>query len=110
MTKLRKPSKALAHMTEVAAMNVIKAPVITEKATSLTEANQYVFRVALDSNKFEIKAAIEKLFKVNVIGVNTIRVLGKTKRFRGRIGFRSDYKKAIVRLKEGQNIDLSIGA
>ena len=89
--------------------DVILAPVITEKATLLSEQNKVVFRVAQDSTKDEIAAAIEELFKVKVTKVNTLNVKGKTKRFRGKVGRRSDVKKAIVTLAEGQSIDISTG-
>jgi large subunit ribosomal protein L23 len=89
--------------------DVILSPVITEKATLLSEHNKVVFRVAQDSTKDEIAAAIEELFKVKVTKVNTLNVKGKTKRFRGRPGRRSDVKKAIVTLAEGQSIDISTG-
>lgn len=87
----------------------ILSPVVTEKATALSERNQVVFKVALDATKPEIKAAVEGLFGVKVLAVNTIVVKGKTKRFRGREGRRSDWKKAMVRLAEGQSIDLPTG-
>jgi large subunit ribosomal protein L23 len=83
--------------------------VITEKATNVSEHNQVTFRVPLDAGKREIKAAIEGVFNVKVAAVNTIRVKGKTKRFRGRPGQRSDYKKAIVSLAEGSKIDVTTG-
>ena len=89
--------------------DVILAPVITEKATLLSEQNKVVFRVAQDSTKDEIAAAVEALFKVNVTKVNTLNVKGKTKRFRGIQGRRSDVKKAIVTLAEGQSIDITTG-
>ena len=89
--------------------DVILAPVITEKATVLSEQNKVVFRVAMDSTKDEISAAIEELFKVEVVKVNTLITKGKTKRFRGRAGRRSDVKKAIVTLAEGQSIDVTTG-
>ena len=89
--------------------DVILAPVITEKATLLSEHNKVVFRVAMDSTKDEISAAVEELFKVQVIKVNTLITKGKTKRFRGRKGQRSDMKKAIVTLAEGQSIDVTTG-
>jgi large subunit ribosomal protein L23 len=89
--------------------DVILAPVITEKATVLSEQNKVVFRVAMDSTKDEISAAIEELFKVEVLKVNTLITKGKTKRFRGRAGRRSDVKKAIVTLAEGQSIDVTTG-
>jgi large subunit ribosomal protein L23 len=89
--------------------DTIIAPVITEKATLLTELNKVVFRVAKDATKDEIAAAVEELFKVKVIKVNTLITKGKTKRFRGIMGRRSDVKKAIVTLQEGQTIDISTG-
>jgi large subunit ribosomal protein L23 len=89
--------------------DTILAPVITEKATLLTEQNKVVFQVAKDATKDEIAAAVEELFKVRVIKVNTMITKGKTKRFRGILGKRSDVKKAIVTLQEGQTIDISTG-
>jgi large subunit ribosomal protein L23 len=89
--------------------DTILAPVITEKATMLTEHNKVVFRVAQDATKDEIASAVEELFKVKVIKVNTLNVKGKTKRFRGHLGRRSDIKKAIVTLQEGQTIDIATG-
>jgi len=83
--------------------------VITEKATLLSEQNKVVFRVANEATKDEIAAAVEALFKVTVTKVNTLNVKGKTKRFRGRLGRRSDVKKAIVTLAEGQSIDITTG-
>ena len=89
--------------------DTILAPVITEKATILSEQNKVVFRVADTATKDEIAAAVEALYKVTVTKVNTLNVKGKTKRFRGRIGRRSDVKKAIVTLAEGQSIDITTG-
>ena len=89
--------------------DTILSPVITEKATLLTEQNKVVFEVAKDATKDEIAAAVEELFKVRVIKVNTLITKGKTKRFRGILGQRSDVKKAIVTLQEGQTIDISTG-
>ena len=89
--------------------DVILSPVITEKATLLSEQNKVVFRVANDATKDEIAAAVEALFKVNVTKVNTLVVKGKTKRFRGIMGRRVDIKKAIVTLAEGQSIDVTTG-
>ncbi|HYZ30928.1 MAG TPA: 50S ribosomal protein L23 [Crenalkalicoccus sp.] len=88
---------------------VILSPLVTEKATALSEHGQYVFRVPLEATKPEIKAAVEGLFGVSVLAVNTLVMKGKAKRFRGRPGQRSDWKKAIVRLAEGQVIDLTTG-
>ena len=87
----------------------ILSPLVTEKATALSESGQVVFRVTLDATKPEIKAAVEGLFNVKVLAVNTLVVKGKAKRFRGRPGQRSDWKKAMVRLAEGQSIDLTTG-
>lgn len=89
--------------------DIIRAPHVTEKATLLSEKNQFVFKVAEDATKPEIKAAIETLFKVKVTGVNTLIVKGKTKRFKGRPGQRSDVKKAFVTLAEGESIDFTTG-
>jgi large subunit ribosomal protein L23 len=89
--------------------DLLLSPVITEKATRGSEHNQITFRVPLDATKPEIKTAIEKLFKVKVTGVNTLRQNGKIKRFRGMVGRRNETKKAIVTLAEGQTIDVTSG-
>ena len=89
--------------------DVIVAPVITEKATMLSEHNKVVFKVARTATKPQIKAAIEKLFDVKVKSVNTIVTEGKVKVFRGRLGQRSDVKKAVVTLEEGHTIDVTTG-
>jgi large subunit ribosomal protein L23 len=89
--------------------DTILAPVITEKATLLSEHNKVVFRVALDATKEDIASAVEELFKVKVVKVNTLIQKGKTKRFRGRPGKRNDIKKAVVTLEEGQSIDITTG-
>jgi len=89
--------------------DTIVSPVITEKATMLSEQNKVVFRVSKHATKPQIAEAIENLFKVSVVKVNTLNVKGKTKRFRGREGRRSDVKKAIVTLAEGQSIDITTG-
>ena len=89
--------------------DTILAPVITEKATVLSEQNKVVFRVAEDATKEEIATAVEELFRVKVTKVNTILVQGKVKRFRGILGKRNDMKKAIVTLAEGQSIDITTG-
>jgi large subunit ribosomal protein L23 len=88
---------------------IIRGPVITEKATTVGDRNQMVFRVAPDATKPEIKRAIEALFGVKVLAVNTLVAKGKLKRVRGRVGRRSDVKKAYVELAQGQSIDLSSG-
>lgn len=89
--------------------DTIISPVITEKSTLASENNQVVFQVALNATKPMIKEAVEGLFKVKVTAVNTIRVKGKVKRFRGLPGKRNDIKKAIVTLAEGQMIDVTTG-
>ena len=89
--------------------DTVLAPVITEKATLLSEQNKVVFRVAKDATKPQIAEAIENLFKVSVVKVNTLNVKGKTKRFRGIMGRRNDVKKAIVTLAPGQSIDIATG-
>ena len=89
--------------------DVILAPHITEKATLLSEQNAVVFKVANDATKPEIKAAVEALFDVKVLGVNTIVQKGKTKKWKGAPYTRSDIKKAIVTLKDGQSIDVTTG-
>ncbi len=89
--------------------DIIRAPVITEKATMGSEHNQVTFKVPLEASKPEIKAAVEGVFGVKVTAVNTLVSKGKVKRFRGRLGQRSDVKKAIVTLAEGQSIDVTTG-
>jgi large subunit ribosomal protein L23 len=96
-------------LSREAMYQIIRAPVITEKATMLSEHGQFVFRVATDATKPQIKAAIEGLFSVSVVAVNTLVQKGKTKRFKGRPGSRSDVKKAFVRLAAGQSIDFTTG-
>ena len=90
--------------------DVIVAPHITEKSTMLSEQNAVVFKVAKDASKPEIKAAVEALFNVKVTGVNTMVTKGKTKRWKGQAYQRSDAKKAIVTLAEGETIDITEGA
>jgi large subunit ribosomal protein L23 len=89
--------------------DLILGPVITEKSTRGGEFNQVTFRVRPEATKPEIKRAIEALFSVKVKAVNTINQKGKVKRFRGRLGQRSDVKKAIVTLEEGHTIDVTTG-
>ncbi len=88
---------------------IIVAPLVTEKATRLGERGEYTFEVTMDADKREIRQAVEGLFGVSVLAVNTLVVKGKAKRFRGRPGQRSDWKKAMVRLAPGQSIDLTTG-
>jgi large subunit ribosomal protein L23 len=94
---------------DVRHFDIVLAPHITEKSTMLSENNAVVFRVASGATKPEIKAAVEALFGVTVVGVNTMVNKGKTKRWKGKPYQRSDVKKAIVRLAEGQSIDITEG-
>ena len=89
--------------------DIILSPIITEKATTASERNQVVFRVANNATKPQIKEAVEKLFDVKVKAVNTLVRKGKFKTFRGRPGMRADLKKAIVTLEEGHRIDVTTG-
>tara|TARA_B110000014_G_scaffold258621_1_gene245025 strand:- start:1724 stop:2047 length:324 start_codon:yes stop_codon:yes gene_type:complete len=91
------------------AKSIIFSPMITEKSTRISEYNQFVFKVDYRANVKEIKIAIEKLFKVKVEKVNTNITRGKMKNFKGSVGQRSNVKKAIVTLKEGSSIDMSVG-
>ncbi|MGQ9369682.1 50S ribosomal protein L23 [Azospirillum sp. ST 5-10] len=104
MSKQSKPAVSRERMYDL-----ILAPVITEKSTLGSEHNKVTFRVPLSATKPEIKAAVEGLFNVQVKAVNTLITKGKTKRFRGTIGRRSDVKKAVVTLVEGHKIDVTTG-
>jgi len=90
-------------------LDTIISPNITEKSTSLSELNKVVFKVHKGANKDTIKKSIEKIFKVNVVKINTINLKGKSKMVRGRKTTKPGYKKAIVTLKKGQSIDLTTG-
>ncbi|HEX8400208.1 MAG TPA: 50S ribosomal protein L23 [Allosphingosinicella sp.] len=103
--KAAEPKQAIS----ISHYDVILAPHITEKTTLLSEQNAVVFKVAQDASKPQIKAAVEALFNVNVLGVNTLTQKGKSKRWKGRPYTRSDMKKAIVTLAEGQSIDVTTG-
>jgi large subunit ribosomal protein L23 len=94
-------------MSALAAYDIILAPVITEKSSMASEANQVIFKVRRDATKPQIKAAIEQLFKVKVLAVNTILRKGKVKTFKGIKGKQQDIKKAIVTLAEGEKIDVT---
>ena len=109
MSRFRVNPRTETRLTRQQMYDIVRAPVITEKATTVSEHNQVIFRVKLDANKREIKAAVEGLFDVKVDAVHTIRVEGKTKRVRGKPGRRSDFKKAIVTLAEGSRIDVTTG-
>lgn len=103
-TAKRKP-----QLSTERAYEVIRRPLITEKSTLISEHNQVAFLVAPEATKTEVKAAVETLFKVKVKAVNTLRVKGKIKRFRGQLGQRAETKKAIVTLVEGHSIDVTTG-
>ena len=90
-------------------LDTVISPNITEKSTSFSNFNKVVFKVDKGASKDSIKKSIEKIFKVNVIKINTINIKGKTKLVRNKVGFKSGYKKAIVTLKKGQSIDLATG-
>ena len=90
-------------------LDTIISPSVTEKSTYLSEFNKFVFKVNKGASKNAIKRSIEKLFKVNVIKINTINLKGKTKIVRNRKSVKPSYKKAIVTLKKGQSIDLATG-
>ena len=107
MAKAKK--QAGAGAVDINHYDVIVAPHITEKSTLLSEHNAVVFKVAGSASKPQIKAAVEALFNVSVTGVNTMNVKGKTKRWKGRPYTRSDVKKAVVTLAEGQSIDITSG-
>jgi large subunit ribosomal protein L23 len=109
MSRFRVIPDIATTLTRQQMFDIVRSPVITEKATNVSEHNQVIFRVPLIATKREVKAAVEGLFKVKVTAVNTIRVQGKLKRFRGRVGRRPDYKKAVVTLGEGQRVDVSTG-
>jgi len=105
MAKAKKGPAAV----DISHYDVILAPHITEKSTLLSEHNAVVFKVANSASKPQIKAAVEALFGVSVTGVNTMNVKGKTKRWKGKPYTRSDVKKAVVTLAEGQSIDITSG-
>jgi large subunit ribosomal protein L23 len=109
MSRARPMNTPVVRMSQGRMYDLIRSPVVTEKSTQGSLHNQVTFRVPLDATKPEIKAAVEGVFKVKVTAVNTLRQLGKTKRFKGHIGQRSDFKKAMVTLAEGHTIDVTTG-
>ena len=90
------------------ALSIIKSPIMTEKSTNLNQFNKYSFIVSKDSNTYEIKQAIESVFKVKVDSINTLNIRGKLKSFKGSLGYKKDIKKAIVTLADGNTIDSSL--
>ena len=109
MSRARKIEKPVVNLDEAQMLALIRRPVVTEKSTMGSQHNQVTFRVPLEATKPEIKAAGEGVFKVKVKAVNTLRVEGKTKLWRGRAGKRVDFKKAVVTLVEGSTIDVTTG-
>jgi large subunit ribosomal protein L23 len=109
MSKARRMKTLVVKLTQAQMYEIVRSPVITEKATLMSAHRQVAFRVPLLATKPEIKAAVEGLFKVKVTAVNTLRQEGKSKIFRGRRGRRSDYKKAMITLAEGHMIDVTTG-
>lgn len=107
MTRLKKTPAAAPSKGRM--YEIIRRPLITEKATMISEHNQVSFQVPTDATKPEIKVAVETLFKVKVTAVNTLRQAGKLKRFKGVLGQRVNTKKAVVTLAEGQSIDVTTG-
>ena len=103
-------AKKQAAAIDIRHYDVVLAPHITEKSTMLSDQNAVVFKVAQGASKPEIKAAVEALFGVSVVGVNTMITKGKSKRWKGKPYTRSDVKKAIVTLADGQSIDITEGA
>ena len=101
-------SKVKKTNTSSRVFSIIQKPISTEKSTNLNQFNQYSFIVSNDSNSFEIKKAIEHIFKVKVTKVNTAIIRGKLKSFKGNLGYKKDFKKAIVTLAEGNTIDTSL--
>jgi large subunit ribosomal protein L23 len=108
MTAAKKKDKKAVQLTE-GLYEAVRSPVVTEKATMNTQYNQYTFRVPVKARKGEIRDAVQAVFKVKVVKVNTLTQLGKTKIVKGRKAFRSDSKKAIVTLEQGQTIDVATG-
>ncbi len=102
-------SKKSANNVTAKMYDTLVRPVITEKSMVSSEAGKVTFMVPLSATKDDVKAAVETIFNVKVTKVNTVRQFGKEKRFKGFVGQRSDYKKAVVTLAEGQNIDVTTG-
>ena len=101
-------SKVKKNISNERALSIIQGPIMTEKSTNLNQFNKYSFVVSKNSNSYEIKQAIENIFKVKVENINTLVVRGKAKSFKGSIGYKNDYKKAIITLVEGNTIDSSL--
>lgn len=106
---IKKTTKKAPVAVSAEMFEMIRKPVITEKAMKGAELGQVTFVVPLNATKSDVKTAVEAVFGVKVLAVNTIRQAGKTKMFRGTKGVRSDFKKAIVTLEKGQSIDVTAG-
>ena len=106
---VRPRKKNVAKISFNKAYQVVLNPLVTEKATQMSEFNKLVFSVPITVNKLDIKLSIEKIFSVQVMSINTILTKGKVKRFKGVLGRRPNTKKAIVTLAPGNTIDLSVG-
>ena len=109
MSRARPMKTPVVKLGQAEMFEIIRRPVVTEKSTLGSQHNQVTFKVPLEATKPEIKAAVEGVFKVKVKAVNTLRGEGKTKRFRGQEGKRSDFKKAVVTLAQGQTIYVTTG-
>ena len=103
-----KNSNKTNDISDIKSLNIIQKPLLTEKSTNLNQYNQYSFVVNKNSNSIQIKKAIENIFKVKVIKINTSIIRGKPKSFKGKIGYKKNYKKAIITLAEGNTIDSSL--
>ena len=104
-----KNSIKIKDISDDKSLKIIQKPILTEKSTNLNQYNQYSFVVNQYSNSIQIKKAIEKIFKVKVVKINTSIMRGKLKSYKGKMGYKKDYKKAIVTLAEGNTIDSSLG-
>ena len=101
-------NKTIKNISSERSLSIIKSPIMTEKSTNLNQFNKYSFIVSRGSNTYEIKKAVENIFKVKVEKINTLVVRGKLKSFKGVNGYKKDFKKAIVTLAEGNTIDSSL--
>lgn len=102
-----KQGETLSDFEKAGLCDVIVRPVVTEKSTVAAEQNKVVFMIAPEASKLDVKKAVETMFEVKVSKVNTVKLPGKTKRFKGKLGKRNDVRKAIVTLKDGETIDLA---
>ena len=98
----------MSNISEGRKFEIVRSPLVSEKSTFVSQFNHYVFKVSISATKFEIKSAVEKLFNVKVLSVNTLNQNGKIKKFRNISGKRPDFKKAFVKLAEGNSIDTTV--